>query len=492
MEWSLDNLASVLDAMREGVQVIDPELRYVYLNRAAAEHGRSTSEALVGRRMSDCYPGIELTSMYALLTRCLVERRSDRMVNQFIHPDGSTAWFELRFEPVPQGLVIMSIDITEQRALETELQRARRLESLGRLAGGIAHDFNNLLTVFTGYSSFIQMAVPEGSRAHEDATVMLAAAGRGASLTAQLLAFSSARKVNPGATDVAAVAGRVLDMLGRVLGEGVVLVRSVAPGLPNVNIDTGALEQIVMNLVLNARDAMEGVGTLTVETRATESVPETQRGELVEPGVYVLLAVTDTGSGMTPEVVDQVFEPFFTTKRERGGTGLGLATVFGLVSQAGGHIRVYSEVGHGTTFRVYFPTNEVALRPRADEPDEAVSRGTERVLVVDDDPAVLSLAKRSLESLGYTVEAVGSAAEAQRLLEWGHFSLLVTDMVLPGLTGAELARFASALRPGHRTLFISGYTERALRAQAEELDVLEKPFHPDQLARRVRSALDRP
>jgi PAS domain S-box-containing protein len=379
---------SFLDSLREGVQVIGPDWTYRYVNATVAAQGKSTPERLLGRTMMECYPGIEHTPVFERIRACMADRKPAQMFTEFTFPDGSIGWFELRFQPVPQGVVILSHDVTEARRAEEAVRASQRLETVGRLAGGVAHDFNNLLSVILSYADFALASLDEGHRARRDVEEIIAAGGRAAALTRQLLAFSRKQVLNPEVLDVNRVAEAMVPIFRRVLGEQVELRMELRRGLAAVRVDATQLEQILMNLVVNARDAMPAGGRVTIETADVELDEHyTDLHIEVVPGPYVRITVTDTGAGMDGATRSRIFEPFFTTKPLGQGTGLGLATVFGIVKQSGGTIWVYSEPGRGTVFKIYFPRVEGTPRPEAG-PAVVAGRARGRVLVVEDEASV--------------------------------------------------------------------------------------------------------
>lgn len=390
-------------------------------------------------------------------------------------------------------------DVTEERRLREQLFSAQRLETIGRLAGGVAHDFNNLLTVILGQCGLLLHSLPHGDPLRTEVLEIQAAGTRAAALTRQLLAFARRQHLQPRILDLNAVIAELQAMIRRLIGEGVRVVTTLAPDLARVRADPAQIEQIILNLVANARDAMPQGGTLTIETMNVELDNAYVRRHLgVEPGSYVLLAVSDTGHGMDAETLAHVFEPFFTTKERGGGTGLGLASVYGIVKQSGGYVWAYSEPGLGATFKVYLPRAEGEPTPRGPEPaQEAVPRGTETILVVEDDQAVRTLITRILEHYGYHALAAAEGAGALELARAyeGPIHLLLTDVVLSDIAGAEVARRLRAERPGLRTLYTSGYTNDAAAARGllhAGAHFLQKPITPEALARKVREILDAP
>jgi len=385
----------------------------------------------------------------------------------------------------------------QQRALEARVAHAQRLESVGRLAGGVAHDFNNILTVVINIAETLKSDAAAGNGVDlEIVDEMLAAATRGADVTRHLLAFARKQVILPVALDVNAVVKQCDKMLRRLLGEDVDLVTTFQEGLWAVRCDAGQLEQVLMNLAVNARDAMPRGGRLYIETRNEEVAPGLAASVAgLQPGPHVRLRVRDTGTGMTPEVQARAFEPFFTTKPQGEGTGLGLASVVGIVGQFGGAIQLDSETGRGTTFDLYFPRTE---EPAVDPGARILSRrkgGTETVLVVEDDPQVRRVTAQALRSAGYRVLVARDGQEALETSarENGRMELLVTDLIMPGTNGRELSDELRRKRPELRVLFMSGYS-RDIISKAGVIDTgmefLQKPFTADQLTDRVRRVLD--
>ena len=388
-------------------------------------------------------------------------------------------------------------DLTDQRRLQQQLVQSQKMEAVGRLAGGIAHDFNNLLTVITSYSDLLLEDLAPTDPMRQDVEQVRHAADGAAALTRQLLAFSRQQVLAPRVVNLSAVVQSVEKMLRRVIGEDVELVTSLAPDLGAVKADVGQLEQVLMNLAVNARDAMPTGGKLTLETANVEHDPNYAREQEASPvRRFVMLAVSDTGIGMDEATKARIFEPFFTTKEPGKGTGLGLATVYGIVRQSGGFIWVYSEPGRGTTFKIYLP--EVDAPPdAAGGAATELPRGTETVLLVEDAAAVRAAVRQVLERQGYTVlEAPhGNAALALATAHEGPIHLLLTDVVMPGLSGRQVADQLKQLRPDTRVLYASGYTDDAVvRHGVLEAGIayLQKPFTTGGLARKVREVLDHP
>lgn len=382
--------------------------------------------------------------------------------------------------------------------LEEQLRQSQKMEAIGRLAGGVAHDFNNLLTVILGYARFIEESTDQDSALHRDSLSIIRSAERAAALTHQLLAFGRRQVLLPEILDANKIVHELQGMLRRLISEDVRIELQLEMALPCVRVDPTQLSQVVLNLAVNARDAMPQGGTILIRTEVAQSSPGTENESVpMPPGEYVRLSVRDTGHGMDPQTLSRIFEPFFTTKPQGRGTGLGLATVYGIVKQSGGFIFASSEPGTGTEFRVYLP----AIRERAVPEShpfavEKAPSGHETVLVVEDEEALRSLMRRSLEMAGYTVLEAGNGDEALAVFReaGGPVRLLLTDAVMPGMNGRELAQKLCELTPGLAVMFMSGYTDDEVLLRGVEqasLNFLPKPFKPAELARKVREVIDR-
>jgi signal transduction histidine kinase/ActR/RegA family two-component response regulator len=410
----------------------------------------------------------------------------------------------LDFEGRDSVLVVVD-DITDRNnaerqrlKLEAQLRQSQKMEAVGQLAGGIAHDFNNILSVVINYASFLREEMDPSAEAYRDVSEIVDAGERGANLVRQILAFSRGEVVDPEIVNLNGAVKSMKEMLQRTLGEDIELELRLADDLRSVSIDRTQVEQVLLNLAVNARDAMKQGGRLAIETSNEEfdDLVAEQHPELA-PGHYVSISVSDTGTGMDDVVRRRIFEPFYTTKTVGEGTGLGLAMVYGVIQRASGHIYVYSEPGIGTRFRIYLPVAEEtdsALVSQKDAPEADLS-GTETVLLVEDEPAVRSLTARILERSGYTVVAAGSgkeAAEAWRNRD-GAFDVLLTDVIMPGMSGKELSELLRAQDADLRVLFMSGYTDAivASRGMLQESEALvQKPFAASTLLRKVREVLD--
>ena len=437
-------------------------------------------------------------------TRLLTSGHSNKEY-RFKHRDGSYRWLSDEQQLVrdaagkPCEIVGVWMDVTDRKGLEAQLRQAQKLESIGQLAGGVAHDFNNILTVIQGHASLLLSNRALGEGPHESAQQIALASERAATLTRQLLTFSRKQVMQPKVLDVNDVVGNVLKMLKRLLREDVSLQVEYSANLPMVHADAGMLEQVLMNLAVNGRDAMPNGGELTISTAEVLIGPEYLLSHAHgTAGKYVRLSVSDSGCGIDPEILPRIFEPFFTTKPVGYGTGLGLATVHGIVHQHRGWIDVESELGKGTVFRVYFPVvNEPEKRADAPASESPVPQGTETILLVEDEDAVRTLARNVLERKGYKVIEAVSAVEA--LKNWDQFrgkvNLVLTDMVMPGgMTGLDLMKKLNAELPSLPAIYTSGYSVDIVGKEFELRDginFLQKPYGPRRLAQTVRDALDK-
>jgi PAS domain S-box-containing protein len=394
-----------------------------------------------------------------------------------------------------RGTVGLESDVSQQRLLEEQFRQSQKMEAVGRLAGGVAHDFNNLLTVITGYAEMLVVEAHSLPRCVEYAQAIQQASARAVSLTGRLLTFSRRQPSQPRILNLNESVTNSVGLLRRVIGEDVEVEMELAPDLSPVEADPGHIDQVIMNLVVNARDAMESGGTLTVETANVwldRAYSDKHLG--VVPGPYVMLAVRDTGTGMSEETRNRLFEPFFTTKEEGKGTGLGLSIVYGIVKQNNGQISVYSEPGKGTTFKIFLPALETSLELAAVESGPAVEAGAETILICEDDESIRRLVDTMLSSQGYHVIQSGSPQRAIELLRESSdtIDLLLTDVVLPQMSGIDLAREARVIHPGLKVLYMSGYTDRRIRngwAAGEDIPLLEKPFTAAALSRMLHQVL---
>jgi two-component system cell cycle sensor histidine kinase/response regulator CckA len=502
---SLDKIArDVLDSLQEGCQVVGFDWRYLYVNDALVRQGRLPRDELLGRTMMDCYPGLEEQPFFEVLRRCMRERVRDRAEIEFMFADGSPGWFDLRIVPVPDGLCIISLDTTEERlararlhGTEEQLRQSQKMEAVGVLAGGIAHDFNNLLSVILCYGDLSRARLEPGDPLRDDLDEIGKAAKRAADLTRQLLMFSRQHVLEPKVLVLNDVLTAMEKMFQRILGADIDLVSMPAPSLGRVRVDPSSLEQVIMNLVVNARDAMPQGGKITLETGDVLLDEEYAKHHLgVTPGPYVMLAVTDTGKGIDKATQARIFEPFFTTKDKGKGTGLGLSTVFGIVKQSGGSIWLYSEPGRGTTFKVFFPcVDEASDLVQTFDPPPTL-RGTETILLVEDDDQVRTVTSGLLQRNGYQVIEARNAGEALLQSErQEHIDLLLSDVVMPRMSGPELAKRLALTRPDMKVLCMSGYTDDSIVRHGvleATMAFLQKPITMASLTAKVREVLDAP
>ena len=621
----------MLDGLIEGCQILDPAWRYVYVNETAAKHALRTRDELLGASLLELYPGVDSTPMFAMLSRCMSAREPEEMLNEFEYPDGSRAWFELRVRPVPEGILVMSLDVTAHRAAERDLlqdqfaalavsapgvvcsfrrrpdgticmphatpsmaelygisaatlardaaplfdrivaedrrrveadiarsaetmrlwhgvfryehpsrglrwiegrslprrepsgaliwhgfvmditerkaaeaalreteeqlRAAQKMEAVGRLAGGVAHDFNNLLTIIGSYTDFALDTVRD-TELLADLREVREATRRAEALTRQLLAFSRRQILQPVVIDLNTLVTSTERMLRRLIGEDIDVVVAKGQWLWATRVDPGQIEQVLMNLAVNARDAMPGGGRLTVTTANVE-LDEAYAARHVDarPGPHVRLTVSDTGCGMDDATRARIFEPFFTTKGPGKGTGLGLAMVYGIVKQSGGSIEVDSAPGLGSTFSIYLPRETTLVREESRPRVSDRVMGTETILVVEDEEGVRNLAQRILSASGYRVLVAGSSEEALRHCADPDLdvALLLTDVVLRGENGRDLAEHLAPRWPNMRVLFMSGYTDDTIARcgiVGGETRFIGKPFSVDALTRKVRAAID--
>ena len=500
----------ILEAAPAGILVSDKKGHPIFMNAAAqAILGKGLAEGanlvdlgeiyqayLVGT--DELYPPEKMPLLRALTGETVAVddmeiHRDNRVIS--LHVQGAPL---LDNERRVAGAVVGFFDTTEKRSLEAQLRQSSKMEAVGQLAGGVAHDFNNLLTVIMSYSSLLLDRLDPSDPTHEDMQEIAGAADRAAGLTRQLLAFSRQQVMQPRVININDVIVDLEKMLRRVIGEDVELLTSLDPAIAAINADPGQLEQVLMNLVVNARDAMPAGGRLSISTCNSALSAESAAGALHPPdGEYVMLAVSDNGTGMTREVQQRLFDPFFTTKDQGRGTGLGLSTVYGIVKQSGGEIYVYSEVAEGSTFKVYFPRFVETGEHRIHElTSKEVPRGSEAVLLVEDDSNLRYLVARVLRGCGYTVYVASSGVEALAIAgdPAKPIDAVITDVVMPGMNGRELVEQLVQARPGIGFLFMSGYTDDDVLRRGVlhgETAFLQKPFTPDQLARKIRGVIDR-
>jgi PAS domain S-box-containing protein len=498
-------LMTAIEQSGDGIMITDAQGAIQYVNPAFSRVSGYSREEALGKNPRILKSGIHDEAYYRKLWETILggEIWQDEITNR--RSDGSLFPEQMTITPVRDQrgeithFIAITTEVTERKRLEQQLRQAQKMEAVGRLAGGVAHDFNNLLTIISGYGGLLieHPSTIEPLRGY--ANEIRDASSRAASLTRQLLAFSRQQVLAPRVLALNAVVANIEKMLKRLIGEDINLVTCLGESLWPVKADPGQLEQVLLNLAVNARDAMPNGGVLTIETGNVEMDSTSAQAHFpLSPGPYVLLAFSDTGTGMDAETQARIFDPFFTTKEKGKGTGLGLATVYGIVKQSGGYIWVYSEVGKGTTFKIYLPRTE-------DEVDESgpgqsgvkAQQGTETLLLVEDEDAVRALVRNVLKERGYRVMEASRGQDALDLAEqyWGQIDLLVTDVVMPQMNGRELARRLANVHPHIKVLYISGYTDNAAWYQ-DGLDsgaaFLQKPFSPEALAHKVREVLGDP
>ena len=493
---------SLIEQAMDIIAVLDADGAVRYASPSVLPLLGYGAEELVGQHIFDLVHPDDIGPALRVFAEGVATGQGGRLLGlQVRHKDGTYRSLEaigryLLDDPVVRGVVINARDVTERRSLERQLLQAQKMEAVGRLAGGIAHDFNNVLTAIFGYADLLTEEFPAGSPARQDLEEIRKAATRASALTRQLLAFSRQQVLAPMVLSVNDLVDDVDKMLRRLVGEDVELRLILARDAGNVRADSGQLQQVIMNLVVNARDAMPTGGKLVIETADAELTEQyAELHQAVIPGRYVMLAVSDTGVGMDAQTKARIFEPFFTTKEKGKGTGLGLSTVYGIVKQSGGYVWVYSEPGHGTTFKLYLPRVDAPAEPQAPPRETATLTGTETILLAEDDEILRPLTKGLLARLGYTVLDAESAEQALAVAgaRQGPIHLLVADVVMPGASGRELARRLAQSRPETRVLYVSGYTDDAIvhHGMLEPgLKFLQKPFTPAVLARKVREVLD--
>ena len=507
---SESQLRALFDEAAVGMAIVGLDGRLVRTNRALQSMLAYPAEALHAMFFSQITHPDDVAADWELFGDLVAGECTHYQVEKrYFRSDGAVLWTHLNVslvrdaEGAPCFTVGIVEDITERmraeealRQSQDELLQAQKMETVGRLAGGVAHDFNNLLTVIKGNAQLLLCDVPEGSPMWEELEEIDRVAGRAAELTQQLLAFSRRQVLQMRVLDLNDTVARADRLLRRLLGEDIEFRTAVDSSLGAVRADPGQMEQVLMNLALNARDAMPQGGKLTLETRNVWLDDEyALRHPSVTPGAYVMVAVSDSGHGMDAETQSRVFDPFFTTKEPGRGTGLGLATVYGIVRQSGGHVWVYSEVGRGTSFKVYLPRVDGVPAAEGPSPGAELRGGTETILLVEDEESVRRLGIRVLARAGYTVLAAAEGAEALRMAEAhpGPIHLLVTDVVMPGMSGREVAERIAVLRPQAGVLFTSGYTDDAIVHHGvldDGMAFLQKPFDPSNLLHAVRRVLD--
>jgi PAS domain S-box-containing protein len=496
------NFRSLVTNAPYGICRCDSSGKLLNVNPALlAMLGYSSAQEIVGTHLGALYEDGQ--NWFELADHLRAATPFDRLTVEWKRKDGTATVLRVSGRAVSDAgkertFELFAEDVTERHALEQQLQQSQKMEAVGRLAGGIAHDFNNLLMVISGYSEFLLDRLGPEPELRAPAQEIASAAGRASALTRQLLAFSRKQMLAPKILDLNGVVTENLKMLTRMIGEDIELVMVPATGLGAVRADAGQIEQVIMNLAVNARDAMPSGGKLTIETSNVSLDEEHAHVQApLKPGNYVMLAIGDTGAGMDSETQSHIFEPFFTTKGPKG-TGLGLSTVYGIVKQSGGYIWVDSEPGKGTTFKIYLPRVAEAVESPAEvvaaAQSVATEAGTETILVVEDEANLRYLARQFLEKQGYRViEAADGAVALQiAVAHEGIIHLLLTDVIMPGMNGRELAQRISEIRPNTKVLYMSGYTENVIGRNGTldaGIRLLQKPFTLRDLNARVREVL---
>ncbi len=480
----------------------DLEGNYTSMNKAGEVITGYTHEEALHLTLAETVAPEYLANSKEMLRRKLAGERVTAYEMELIRKDGRRVAVEVNTKLVfqnglPFGVQGIARDVTDRKLLEEQFRQSQKMEAIGQLAGGVAHDFNNLLTAINGYTSLALQRLDEHNSVRPYLEEVKKAGDRAANLTRQLLAFGRKQILQPIPLDLNGTVSDMNKMLRRLIGEDIDLNAKLATDLKPIKADPGQIEQVLMNLVVNARDAMPQGGRLTIETANVELDREYARGHVgINPGNYVMLAVSDTGTGMSEETRARIFEPFFTTKEKGKGTGLGLSTVYGIVQQSGGSIWVYSEPNQGTSFKVYLPRLEAPMKADSEKPEVEIGpRGSETVLLVEDEEVVRGLATHILEDAGYKVLAARGGAEAIKLCTQPaeQIDLLLTDVVMPETSGKEVADRVTALRPHTKVLFMSGYTDQAIVHHGvldSNVEFIQKPFTPLGLSKKVREVLD--
>jgi PAS domain S-box-containing protein len=490
---------ALMENAKDAIFISDPEGVVHEVNRAAEELQRQPRSEIVGRSVLDFVAREEREAVREKFGQTFSQGGVAGFETIALRGDGTTVPIEVSASRVDVGdtpLVHAIVrDISEQNALAEQLRLSQKMEAVGQLAGGVAHDFNNLLTAILGYSQLLAADLREHPQQFAAIEEIRKAGERAAGLTRQLLAFSRKQMLEPKVLDLNEIVHRIQEMLSRLIGEDIQIVMNLDPALGSVRADAGQIEQVIMNLAVNARDAMPKGGQLSIET-ANVDLDDLygQTHVHVQPGPYVMLAISDTGFGMDEATKQRIFEPFFTTKEKGRGTGLGLSTAYGIVKQSGGYIWVYTEPGEGTTFKIYLPRVLAPAEPLpVAEPMLGSVGGRETILVVEDERSVRALVRKTLESKGYTVLEAEAGAEAVEIARTLPVDLVLTDMVLPGIGGSEIAARILEIHPDAKVLYTSGYTDDVIVRRGlikRGAGFIEKPFTPNALARKVREILD--
>lgn len=496
---SEEKYRSLVESSNDQIFMLSPDGVYLESNDRVEQFGLNKGSRIVGKRLEDVY-GEDAGTHREKLEAVVASQSAHKFNHKLTSVSGRTIEHEDTFYPILRDGRLWAIgaicrDVTEQKHLESQLRQAQKMEAVGRLAGGVAHDFNNMLNIISGYTELALNKISPADIIREDLDEVLKAAARSAELTRQLLAFARRQAISPRVIDLNAVIESSKKMLHRLVGEDINLRFNPGEGLYAIKFDASQVDQILANLCINARDAITGVGDITIETENIVADENYCSFHLdFTPGEYVLLRFSDSGIGMDKIIQESIFEPFFTTKEVGKGTGLGLATVYGIVRQNNGFIYVYSEPARGTSFQIYIPRHQGPCAEDLKEPQEAPVSGSETILVVEDEAQILSLCSIVLERLGYTVIGAGTPEKAISLCQTyeGKIHLLITDVIMPGMNGKDLSDRIDAIKPGIKTLFMSGYTKEAITHRGvlnEGIIFIQKPFSIKTLASIVRKIL---
>lgn len=483
------------------ISIADNEGNFLDANRSLLNRLGLTLEEFQQTKLFDFYSGDNLAKIKKAFKQLLNGQKVTGLVVQAMTPEGKLFDCELNAIPLNENGKITKIlniarDITERKILETQLRQSQKLETVGRLAGGIAHDFNNLLTVINGFSDFLLKDIPQDNPIRSDIEAIYNAGQKAADLTRQLLAFSRRQIFDLQILDLNEIVGNFSKILHRIIGDNIKLEIKFCPELGKIKVDPGQMEQVILNILVNARDALPEGGVINIETDNVDLDQEYSHGHLhLEPGRYVMISVSDTGIGMSKEIQQQVFEPFFTTKEGGKGTGLGLSTVYGIVKQSKGYIWVYSEPNIGTCFKIYLP--------RVDQPEEKIpagqniplNKGNEKILLVEDSNSVRSILRKILERNGYSILEAKNGEEAIQIFEKNKsdVKLLLSDVIMPGINGKELSDRINSINSDTKFLLMSGYSDDStalIDMLKGGVPFLQKPVLPDKLTKKVREVLD--
>jgi signal transduction histidine kinase len=502
LESQIDFVENVIEFLTHPLYVIDVKDYTVKMANSAANFGLLSSDSkcyqLTHKTDEPCGgPGhpctideIKKTGKPVMLehAHCLMENGAKRVYEVYGYPV-----FDSNGEIIQ--VIEYNIDITDKKNLEDQLMQAQKLEAIGSLASGVAHDFNNLLTTILGYGELSLMKLSKDDPQREQVEAIYEAGKKASTLTRQLLAFSRKQMLEMRVINLNSLLENLTKMLNRMIGDDIEMIMMLDPSVGNIMADPGQVEQIVMNIVINARDAMPDGGTITIETQEVELDEDYCKTHAeVTPGTFIVLCITDTGKGMTPEVMEKIFDPFFTTKKKGAGTGLGLSTVYGIVKQHKGHIYVYSELGSGTIFKIYFRKIKKVAEESSTKKIPAMESGTETILVVDDEASIRKLVRDTLEPLGYKILEAANGEEALAYYRDNHdtIDLLLTDVVMPKMTGKKLAELLLQEYPGLKILYMSGYTDNVITHKGildRGIHFLNKPLVPSILTKKIREVL---